>query len=149
MQCKAKSENLAHISGYQIWAVTAVQPAYFKAYILAKNAYIHTWKIYSYMFTYTKRLHYKSCAKWWDKPTCEKKFQRSTECGEFDKILLKTFRTLVWNWQVIIGKNWNREQEWNLLINTHVFRVRTILKIEMKASQLTKYTLIFLANRSN
>ena len=24
MQCKAKSENLAHILGYQIWAVTIV-----------------------------------------------------------------------------------------------------------------------------
>ena len=26
MQCKAKSENLAHILGYQFWAVTAIAP---------------------------------------------------------------------------------------------------------------------------
>ena len=26
MQCKAKSENLAHILGYQIWAVTNLPP---------------------------------------------------------------------------------------------------------------------------
>ena len=26
MQCKAKSENLAHILGYQIWAVTHLPP---------------------------------------------------------------------------------------------------------------------------
>ena len=26
MQCKSKSENLAHILGYQIWAVTNLPP---------------------------------------------------------------------------------------------------------------------------
>ena len=39
MQCKAKSENLAHILGYQIWAVTAGRETSSERAIQLKTSY--------------------------------------------------------------------------------------------------------------
>ena len=56
----------------------------------------------------------------------DENFKRSSDCDEFDKIILKRVN-MIRNWEVTREESQNRAQEWNLLVGLQIFRVHIIL----------------------
>ena len=71
MQCQAKSENLAHILGYQIWAVTGgVGDVHTPPYLVRLGALRHNgradgflWRHCPFFLNFEHHLHFKYMTK--------------------------------------------------------------------------------------